>query len=219
MVPFGREFLFPPRVLWRRICATNIAGDYATVLAQLRQRPLKIDNREAAVFPICNRFFAGETIEIDCNVNVAALQIPRERRKFFAPIFAQNCAAPLSIFRRAIVCPRVNFQFAFTLGAMVAENIVRPPVFEISAPPDADPPHVRIFQSTIDPAAAPPFRRTNVPVRMIIERNQLRRLSQTANPQTAQMMKISRTEQQKRRERRFDFGIEFFYYSRRRRKT
>ena len=86
-----------------------------------------------------------------------------------APIISQDRTAPLSIFDRAIINPRVNFEPAFALGATIGENIVRPPALEISAAPNRDVLDVRELERAIDPSTTTPFRRTNVPVRMIIK--------------------------------------------------
>src|SRR5438876_11423570 len=77
--------------------------------------------------------------------------------------------APLSIFRRAIVDPGMNFETTGAFGAAIGENIVRPPAFKISAAPDRDMLHVREFERAIDPTAASPLRRRDRPVRMIVE--------------------------------------------------
>ena len=86
-----------------------------------------------------------------------------------APIVAKNRASPLSIFRRAIISPRMHSQDPGALRAAVPENLVRPPAFEISATPDTRTLHMRKFQCAIDPTTAPPFRRAHVPIRMIVE--------------------------------------------------
>ena len=113
-----------------------------------------------------------ETIEIDRNVDVAAGQIRRKILEMVAPILTQDCTATLSIFQWAIVHPGMNFEAAFSLRAAICENIVRPPALEISAAPNRDVLDLCKLERAIDPAAAPPFRRANVPVRMIIKRNE-----------------------------------------------
>ena len=85
----------------------------------------------------------------------------------------------------------MNFEFAGTLCAVIAKNIVRPPAFEIAAAPNAHALDVRKFQRAIDPAAAAPFWRADVPIRMIVERNDDDGLRNSPNPKRAQIMKIA----------------------------
>jgi len=93
----------------------------------------------------------------------------RELLELFSPVFAQDRSGTLSIFHRTIIGPGINFQFAVALSAAVGENVVGPPAFKIPAAPDRDVLQLLEFESAIDPAAADPFGRANVPVRMIVE--------------------------------------------------
>jgi len=86
-----------------------------------------------------------------------------------APVVPQDRAATLSMFYRATVGPRMNFEPPFVFTSAVCENIVWPPALKIAAAPNRDVLDVRKLKRAIDPAAATPFRRSNVPVRMIIK--------------------------------------------------
>src|SRR5205823_421438 len=97
-----------------------------------------------------------------------------------APIFTKNSTLALSIFRRPIVCPRVDLKNSSAFGATVTENLVRPPAFEIPTTPNADATHLSKFQCAIDPTTASPFRRTHIPIRMIVERNEHERFDDLA---------------------------------------
>jgi hypothetical protein len=101
----------------------------------------------------------------------------------------------------------MNFEFASALGAAIAKNIVRPPAFEITAAPHAHSLDVRKFQGAIDPAAATPSWRANIPIRMIIERNDDDGLRDSPNPKRAQIMKIARAIKDKRRKARFKLAV------------
>ena len=171
MVHFRSEFLFPARVLRFGISTTNIASDDARSFAEFFQCPDKIDNVEAAAFPVRHGFFCTNAIEVDRNVEICSIEIRGKVFEFPSPIFTQNCAATLSIFYRPIVRPRVHFKFARAFRATVAENLVRPPAFEIAATPNTNAFHVWKFQRAINPTSAAPFRRPNVPVGMIVERH------------------------------------------------
>ena len=118
--------------------------------------------------------------------------------KMLAPVVAQNGAATPSIFRGPLIRPGVNVENAHSFCATVAEKLVRPPTFKISAAPDSNMLHVRKFQSPIHPSAAAPFRRAHVPIRMIVERDNGDRLGDTPNPECSQIMKIAGTVKQKR---------------------
>lgn len=126
----------------------------------------------------------------------------------FPPIVAQNRAATLSIFHRPLIGPRVHLQTTGTFCPAISKKLSWPPALKIAAAPNADAPHMRELQRTIDPAAAAPFWRTNVPIGMIVERNNDERLPDTPDPERAQMVKIARAIKQKWREPRFKFAIE-----------
>ena len=171
MVHFRSEFLFPARVLRLGISTTNIASYDARSFAQFFQCPDKIDNVEAAAFPIGYGFLCTNAIEVDRNVDMCSTETRGKVFEFPSPIVTQNCAATLSFFHRPIIRPRVHFKFARAFRATISENLVRPPAFEIAAAPHAHELHVRKFERAINPTSAAPFRRPNVPVGMIVERN------------------------------------------------
>jgi len=86
-----------------------------------------------------------------------------------APIFTKNSTLALSIFHRPIVRPRMYFKNARTFSAAVAENLVWPPAFEITATPNAHASHVWKLKCAVDPSTAPPLWRAHIRVRMIVE--------------------------------------------------
>jgi len=219
MIPIGRELLFPARVLRFRIGSTNIAADDLCVPAQFFKRPLEVGHCESSALPIRHRIFRAQTIEIDCDVNIRAAKTSRKVFKLIAPVFAQDRSATLSIFHRPIVGPRMDFQSSAALSAAISKNIVRPPAFKISATPDRDALHMFELERAIDPTAASPARRSDRPVRMIIERNENDRLDQATKPKRAKIMEIARTVEGERRESRADFVIKLFDESRRRAET
>jgi len=134
----------------------------------------------------------------------------------FPPILAQNRSAPLSIFHRPLIGPGMNFQTAGAFRAAISKKLSWPPALKIAAAPNADAPYMRELQRTIDPAAAAPLRRANVPIGMIVERNNNERLRDTADPERAQMVKVARAVKQKGREPRLKFAVELVDQARRR---
>jgi hypothetical protein len=169
MIPLGSEALFPARIFRFRIGAANVASDDLRMFAQFSERPFQIRDGESPVLPICQRVLRPETIEINRHVNISAAKIGHKNFEMFAPVALQNRTATLSIFHWAIVNPGMNLQPAFALTSAIRKNIVRPPALEISTAPDCDVLDVRELKRAVDPSAAAPFRRPNVPVRMIIE--------------------------------------------------
>jgi hypothetical protein len=135
------------------------------------------------------------------------------------PVDSHDRAAAFAGGRRPIVGPRVHFEPTLPLGAPVPKDLVRPPAFEIPAAPHAHPLHVRKFESAIYPAAATPFRRTDVPIRVIIERNKHERFGHPTHPERGKMMEIPGAINKKPRKLAADIVIEVFNQSRRRGET
>ena len=86
-----------------------------------------------------------------------------------APVATENRPLTLPIFRGPFVRPGMNVENARSLCATIAEKLMRPPAFKISAAPNCDVLYVRKFQRAIHPSAAAPLRRAHIPIRMIVE--------------------------------------------------
>src|SRR6202048_3375216 len=127
-----------------------------------------------------------------------------------APIITQNRAAPLSIFERPPIGPRVDFELAGAFRPAIAENLLRPPAFEISAAPDADFLNARKFERAIHPTATAPFGRAHIPVGMVVEGNKNGWLRQLPNPKRSEMVKIAGAVKEERRQLRLILAIKFF---------
>ena len=113
----------------------------------------------------------------------------------------------------------MNLELAVSLRPTVRKNVVRPPAFEISAAPDCNMFQERKLKRAINPSAASPFWRTNVPIGMIIERNQDEWLLHPTKPESRQIVKIARSIENKRRDALRKFAIKLFDQARRRAKT
>ena len=201
--------MFPARILRLRKCTTNVAADDSALFAQFPERPFEIGNRESPILPICDRIIRPKTIEIDRNINISLAEIGNEHFEMSAPIFLQDRTATLSIFSRTFISPGMDFKPPCALAAAVGKEIVRPPALEISASPNCDVLDVRELKGAIDPAAAAPFRRTHVPVRMIIKRNQNDWPAQPTKPKRTEIMEIARTVENERRNLLSEFVVEF----------
>ena len=209
MVHFRGEPLFPARVSRLGKSAADVASNDGAFLAQFSQGPGKIDDGEAAIFPISHNFVGAQRIKIDRDVNIGASYAIDELFEMLAPIVSQDRAAPLSIFLRPIISPGMDFKLARAFRPAVAENLLRPPAFEISAAPDADLLNVRKLERAIHPTATAPFGRAHIPVGMVVEGNKDRRLRQLSNPKSSEMMKIARAVKKERRQLRLMLAIKF----------
>ena len=174
------------------------------------QSPLNVIEIKPSAFPICAGVIRRQTIQIDRNVNVRADQLVREFFKLFPPIFAQNRAAPFLCARRPIVRPRMDDKRPGAFGFAIAKDLPRPPALKISASPNCRLSDVRQFQCAIDPAAATPAWRANIPVGMVIKRNQRDWFMGPSKPQSGQMMKIARAVKNESAEMRLNFAIKLF---------
>ena len=208
MIEIPGKALFPTRVFWWRIRTANISADNLASFAQSFQRPLKVGNGKAAALPVCHRLLWPETIQIDGYVNARFTEVVQKGLKPLAPIVAKDGSATCPIFHRPIVCPRMHFERACSFGAAVAENLMRPPTFKTSTAPHGDALYVGNLQCAIDQITAGPFRRTHVPIRMIVKRDENHRLGDASNPKRSQVMKITGAVEYKReRELRFVVAV------------
>lgn len=179
-------------------------------MPQRLQSPSNIIEIKPSAFPICAGVIRRQTIQIDRNVNVRADQFVREFFKLFPPIFAQNRAATFLCARRPIVRPGMNRERPGVFRFAITKNLMRPPALKISAPPDFRMEDVRQFQCAIDPASATPTWRANVPVRMVIKRNQRDRFVGASKPQRGQMVKVAGAIENEFAEMRLNLAIKLF---------
>jgi len=169
MIEVCRESLFPARVNRRRVGPANIATDDPGVRSQRLQSPNHIGHVKSPVLPVCRRRLGAQTVEIDCHVNGACGDFGGELFEFCTPIIAPNGAATTLILRRSIVRPRMNIQPPLALRAAIPENLSRPPAFKITAAPNTNSFQLRKIKRAIQPIAATPFRRANIPIGMVVE--------------------------------------------------
>src|SRR5207248_5761001 len=108
---------------------------------------------------------------------------------------------------------------ALAFAGAIRKNIVRPPALEIPATPNCDALDRRKLERPVDPSAATPFRRANVPVRVIIKRNQNDGFTQSPQPKRAEIMEIARAVENEWPNFLSEFAVEFFDYPLRRRET
>src|SRR5437870_8600024 len=104
----------------------------------------------------------------------------------------------------------MNHQRAGAFRFAIPEKLMRPPALEISAAPNGDLPDVRQLERAIDPAAATPARRADIPIGMIIKGDERDRFVCRSKPQSGQMMKVARAVEDKLAEFRSDLAIKLF---------
>src|SRR5206468_9782771 len=118
-----------------------------------------------------------------------------------------------------IVCPRMNFKNSGVFGTTIAENLVRPPTFEIAAAPNTRKLYIWKFQRAVYPSATGPFRGPHVPVGMIIKGYEDYRFDNRTQSERCHVVKVAgAVEQERRCEIPFLLPIELFDQPRRRRK-
>ena len=103
--------------------------------------------------------------------------------------------------------PRMDLQPPRTHVAVVAGQAVPAPALEVAAPPDGNPLHRRQVERAVDPAPAAPFRRTDVPVGMVVEGHERQRLPaaephRPPHPEGAEMVEVARAVHDEARLRR-----------------
>ena len=114
----------------------------------------------------------------------------------------------------------MDFKNSGAFGATIAENLVRPPTFEIAAAPNTHKPYIRKFQRAIHPSATGPFRGPHVPIGMIIKGYDDDRFGNRTQSERCQVVKVTgAVEQERRREIPPPLPIELFDQSRRRGET
>src|ERR1700736_832922 len=166
------------------------------MFAHLLQRPGQIRNCETAIFPVSHGLRVNQAIHIDCHVDRGTGNSLNESLEMLLPIFAQDCSAAFLIRGGSMVSPWMHFQTSLSFGSPISENLTRPPAFKIPAAPHAHLLNLRQLKRPIDPSAAGPLRRPNIPVRMIIKRDNgeglspSRTSSDSANPQCSEIMEI-----------------------------
>ena len=128
----------------------------------------------------------------------------------------EYCSTPGSSRGRPAICPRMEFEPSLPFRPAIAEKSARPPALEISAAPHAYFFHMRQFERPIYPAAATPARRPDVPVRMVVERDNYEWLGYLADPKGGEMMEIPGPVEDERRQRLLRFAVKFLGQTRRR---
>src|SRR5207247_5856802 len=102
----------------------------------------------------------------------------------------------------------------------IAENLVRPPTFEIAAAPNTRKLYIWKFQRAVYPSATGPFRGPHVPVGMIIKGYEDYRFDNRTQSERCQVVEIAGPiEQEFRRNICLVFPIELFNQARRRGET
>ena len=114
----------------------------------------------------------------------------------------------------------MHFKNSGVFGATIAENLVRPPTFEIAAAPDTHKPYIGKFQCAVHPSATGPLWGPHIPIGMIIERYEDHRFGNRTQSDRCQVVKVpGAVEQERHCEIPSPLAKELFDQSRRRRET
>ncbi len=203
----AREFRGRPR-------AAEIGPHDVRMGSEFRDGPNEIARRKLTAFPVCDGLVLAQAIQVDRKIQTPSRQPPRKRPEAIAPVRGthrggQQLGLAASV---AVIGPRMHLQASTAQGPMICKEAGRPPIFEATQSPDAcQGERGRQIQCAIDPAAARPTGRPNIPIRMIVKGDQRERLiRKSLQPKRGQMMKIARPKKQVRRPRndRRNFPVE-----------
>ena len=192
MVEPAGEFLENRLIAGTRPTAAEIAADDLHLFPQRPQRPDEIVAGEAAVLPIREGLAGGETIHVDGDVDLVVVMVVQPIHKQGFPVSYPQWIEVGGI-TNAPLPPGINNESMGLGRAPIAEKPPRKVALETAATPDADAFDAGIFQRAIDPRAARPIRRADVPVGMIVEREEGERLVKLPLPDGAQVVEIAGT--------------------------
>src|SRR4051812_3022548 len=181
------ETLFHASIPRHRERAADVAGDDTRRTPQPAERPRDVIDSELPILPVCDGVTGLETIQINRDVDVLALQSADELLELLSPRGAEDDAAPAPIFAGPNISPRVHLQPPFPDGAAISENVPGPPALEIAATPHADSLDLRQLERPIHPAPATPSGRPDIPVGVVVERDNDHWLRHLSDPERGQM--------------------------------
>ena len=124
---------------------------------------------EEAAFPIGDGLAGAEAIEIDGDIDALAGEGAGEAGEGGPPVVIGEGGPALAGGAADAVAPREDFEAARGEGIAVAEEAVGPVELEIAAAPDRGASDMGELEGAVDPAAAAPIGRADVPIGMIIE--------------------------------------------------
>lgn len=186
-----------------RPCSAQISPHNVCMPSQLRDRPNEVVRGEPPAVPIGDGAVLPQTIQVHRHVNPSTRKSVGKFRETSAPTFWTHGRSQQGRLaaRSALVRPSMHFKPAVSQREMIGKNAVRPPVFQAAQTPHARQRKVRSqLQCAVDPAAARPARRSDIPVRMIVEGDERDCLvRESAQPKRGQVMEITRAKGQKAR--------------------
>lgn len=192
MIEPSGELLERRLVEGTRPAAAEIATDDLHFFAQHAQGPKEIGAGEATAFPIRDGLSGDEAIEVDGDVNLVVMIVIQPIHEHRFPI-ADPQRIEVGGIADPFLPPGINEELVGFGRVPVAEQPGGEIALEIGATPDADALHLGIFEGAIDPRAAGPVRRADVPVGMVVEGEEGEGLAELAHPDGAQMMEIAGT--------------------------
>ena len=161
---------------------------------KLAQRPGHFLGGEPAVLPIGHGVLGAQTIHVHRHVERPPRQAGSKLLEAILPVFAQDGVGPCAVLRRTFVGPGPYQESARAHVPVVARETVPTPSLEVAAAPDGGMFDLRQVEGAVDPASTAPLRRTDVPVRVVVEGHQGQRLPArcTSQPQATQVVEVAR---------------------------
>ena len=166
------ELLESRFVAGSRPAAAEIAADDLHFFQQRPQGPDEIVAGEAAVLPIRDGLAGDKTIQVDGDVNFVAMTALHPFEKLGLPRFWGQWIEIESVMD-AFAFPGINEEPVGFGRAPISEKPPGEAALKVAATPDADVFDAGIFERAIDPGAARPFRRPDIPIGMIVEGEKL----------------------------------------------
>ena len=185
--------------------AAEIASQDVRVGSKFRDGPNEIARRKPPAFPVRDRDVPLQAVHVDRNVNPRSREPPRKRPEAIAPVRGSHRGGEQLglVASAAVIRPRVHLQAPAPQRPVIRKEAARPPILEAAHSPDARKrEHGRELKRTIHPATARPAGRPNIPIRMIVKRDQRERLiRESPQPKRGEVVKVARPENQIRRRR------------------
>ena len=171
--------------------AADIAAHDIGAGPQFIERPRDIAGGEETRLPIGHGFARAQAIHIHGDIDALAGEGADEAGESGAPAVIGDAGPALAGGAADALAPRVDLKAAGGEGFPVAKEAVGPVEFKIAAAPDGRAGDLWKLQSPVDPAAAAPVRRANIPIGVVIEGEEGNGPGEIAEPDGAEVMEIA----------------------------
>ena len=192
MVKPSGEFLESRAVAGTRPAAAEIAADDFDFFPQDLEGPHEVVTGEASIFPIRDSFAGDKTIQVDGDVDFVAMPALDPFEELGSPRFLGERIEVERVVE-ALAFPGINEEPVRLGRVAISEKPPGKAALEVAATQDADAFDEGIFERAIDPGAARPFRRANVPVGMVVKGEDREWFAKLTLPDGAEVMEVAGT--------------------------